>query len=59
MNFFSVMVTERDMMCSWREQANLAEDEVPNPLFWPFPLQGRPIVPVGDALRQAGFERIL
>ncbi|KAM7201963.1 nitrogen assimilation transcription factor nit-4 [Naviculisporaceae sp. PSN 640] len=27
-----------------------------NPLFWPFPMQGRPILPTGDALREAGFE---
>ena len=26
-----------------------------NPLFWPFPLQGRPLVAVGDQLRHAGF----
>lgn len=29
-----------------------------NPLFWPFPMQGRPILPTGDALREAGFELV-
>jgi hypothetical protein len=29
-----------------------------NPLFWPFPMQGRPILPTGKALEEAGFEMI-
>ena len=29
-----------------------------NPLFWPFPMQGRPILPVGKELKEAGFEMI-
>ncbi|KAM7205224.1 Zn(2)-Cys(6) zinc finger domain protein [Rhypophila sp. PSN 637] len=29
-----------------------------NPLFWPFPMQGRPILPTGDALKEAGFELV-
>ena len=27
-----------------------------NPLFWPFPMQGRPMLPEGPLLREAGFE---
>lgn len=27
-----------------------------NPLFWPFPMQGRPMLPTGDLLKEAGFE---
>ncbi|KAK0375101.1 fungal specific transcription factor [Colletotrichum limetticola] len=29
-----------------------------NPLFWPFPMQGRPMLPTGVELADAGFERI-
>lgn len=29
-----------------------------NPLFWPFPMQGRPMLPVGKELEEAGFEMI-
>lgn len=29
-----------------------------NPLFWPFPMQGRPILPTGEELTEAGFELI-
>jgi len=31
---------------------------VENPLFWPFPMQGRPILPAGNELEEAGFELI-
>jgi hypothetical protein len=31
-------------------------DSIENPLFWPFPMQGRPIMPMGDVLAEAGFE---
>ncbi|KAM4060992.1 fungal specific transcription factor [Hirsutella rhossiliensis] len=30
-------------------------DNMENPLFWPFPLQGRPMLPTGKELEQAGF----
>ncbi|KAF7560446.1 hypothetical protein G7046_g3690 [Stylonectria norvegica] len=30
-------------------------DTMENPLFWPFPMQGRPILPSGVNLEQAGF----
>lgn len=29
-----------------------------NPLFWPFPMQGRPMLPEGDMLKDAGFELV-
>lgn len=29
-----------------------------NPLFWPFPMQGRPMLPTGDELKEAEFELI-
>ncbi|KAM0609252.1 hypothetical protein ACHAP1_002345 [Verticillium nonalfalfae] len=29
-----------------------------NHLFWPFPMQGRPILPTGQLLRDAGFEKL-
>lgn len=29
-----------------------------NPLFWPFPMQGRPMLPTGRELEEAGFERL-
>ena len=28
---------------------------IENPLFWPFPMQGRPILPHGKMLEEAGF----
>lgn len=30
-----------------------------NPLFWPFPMQGRPMLPTGELLKEAGFELLL
>lgn len=29
-----------------------------NPLFWPFPMQGRPMLPTGEELEKAGFELV-
>ncbi|SPQ19178.1 58716754-bab3-402c-a9b1-468d22b5aba9 [Thermothielavioides terrestris] len=31
-------------------------DAPENPLFWPFPMQGRPMLPTGKELEEAGFE---
>ncbi|ORY55713.1 fungal-specific transcription factor domain-containing protein [Pseudomassariella vexata] len=28
---------------------------IENPLFWPFPMQGRPMLPAGELLEEAGF----
>lgn len=33
------------------------ESSSENPLFWPFPMQGRPMLPSGRGLEEAGFER--
>ncbi|EPE05522.1 nitrogen assimilation transcription factor nira [Ophiostoma piceae UAMH 11346] len=35
-----------------------AADNLDNPLFWPFPMQGRPMLPPGQSLKEAGFELI-
>lgn len=32
-----------------------AAESMENPLFWPFPMQGRPILPGGQDLEKAGF----
>ncbi|KAL1840124.1 hypothetical protein VTJ49DRAFT_780 [Mycothermus thermophilus] len=40
---------------SEEEKADALLAEAENPLFWPFPLQGRPMVPAGKALEEAGF----
>ncbi|KAF9767200.1 hypothetical protein IL306_000272 [Fusarium sp. DS 682] len=61
LNFFSPNMRERDITCQWgagpfmSEQVQRAGDNMENPLFWPFPMQGRPILPDGDELAQAGF----
>lgn len=70
LNFFAPNVREQDFLCDWgsrgtasrdtsgpddRPVADQANDVMDNPLFWPFPLQGRPILPSGKALEQAGF----
>ena len=31
-------------------------DAMENPLFWPFPIQERPMLPTGEELEKAGFE---
>lgn len=36
-------------------QVGSAAESMENPLFWPFPMQGRPILPTGKELEQAGF----
>ncbi|KAK3330699.1 fungal-specific transcription factor domain-containing protein [Apodospora peruviana] len=43
------------------DEANKAEEiakAAENPLFWPFPMQGRPMLPTGNELTEAGFELI-
>lgn len=62
-SYFSPNITEGDFNCTWgggqsvdtHAPALVADDE-DNPLFWTFPMQGRPILPRGDALKEAGFE---
>ncbi|EGX89057.1 C6 transcription factor (NirA), putative [Cordyceps militaris CM01] len=36
-----------------------AVENIENPLFWPFPMQGRPMLPTGKDLEHAGFAMIL
>ncbi|KAB8295818.1 hypothetical protein EYC80_008640 [Monilinia laxa] len=54
LNQFCTMVDGSDMM----QGIGLAEEEE-NPLFWPFPMQGRPLMAWnGDSLKMLGFERL-
>ncbi|KAJ0131912.1 hypothetical protein HZ326_25000 [Fusarium oxysporum f. sp. albedinis] len=66
LNFFAPNVREGDMICQWgggeptiigeeSAAAQKTRDSMENPLFWPFPMQGRPILPEGDGLEHAGF----
>ncbi|KAM5347200.1 hypothetical protein ACJ41O_010205 [Fusarium nematophilum] len=66
LNFFAPSIREGDIMCQWGTGRFLAGgedksgiqktgDSMENPLFWPFPMQGRPILPSGKELEQAGF----
>lgn len=66
LNFFAPNVRENEATSGWGSTKNSAGqeeqsivqkagDSIDNPLYWPFPLQGRPILPVGKALEQAGF----
>ena len=70
LNFFVPNLVQQDFNCEWgvpmpsmekeksprvsgrRKTTDSAAD---NPLFWPFPMQGRPILATGDELEQAGF----
>lgn len=54
LNQFCTDVGDEDMM---RGIGVPGEEE--NPLFWPFPMQGRPLMAyMGDSLEKAGFERL-
>ncbi|KAH8742609.1 fungal-specific transcription factor [Diaporthe sp. PMI_573] len=68
-NFFAPNVNENDFFSSWGDLVAFptapapasppvvrSGDSIEDPLFWPFPIQGRPIMPMGDALAEAGFE---
>lgn len=71
LNFFAPNVQEGDFIFDWGSgmsskradgsksadavAAEKAGDTMDNPLFWPFPMQGRPILPSGKELEQAGF----
>ncbi|KAF4338028.1 nitrogen assimilation transcription factor nit-4 [Fusarium beomiforme] len=61
LNFFSPNMRKGDITCQWgagpfmSEQVQKAADNMENPLFWPFPMQGRPILPDGVELEHAGF----
>lgn len=67
LNFFAPNVREQDLVCDWGSMkgkkaetgdgptAKKSGDSMENPLFWPFPMQGRPILPNGHELERAGF----
>ncbi len=66
LNFFAPNVVAEDFICRWGTGTmkgvadkgpgvERAADSMENPLFWPFPMQGRPILPSGKELEQAGF----
>lgn len=66
LNFFAPNVQIEDIICAWgtgggtvipwaqdvNERKGNPRD---NPLFWPFPFQGRPMLPSGKELEEAGF----
>lgn len=71
LNFFAPNMTENDFVTTWGNSVSLpvapppasppvarSGDSMENPLFWPFPMQGRPILPTGEALADAGFELV-
>ncbi|XWW94576.1 hypothetical protein V2A60_002521 [Cordyceps javanica] len=71
LNFFAPNFTAEDFICRWGTASIVADPNIPapgqgtglqaaadnieNPLFWPFPMQGRPMLPTGPELEQAGF----
>ncbi|KAF5678484.1 NirA-like nitrate assimilation regulatory protein [Fusarium heterosporum] len=67
LKFFSPNLREGDITCQWGAGPFMASatdrpasvekagDTLENPLFWPFPMQGRPILPDGIELEHAGF----
>ena len=65
LNFFVPNVMEQDFVCDWGsgrsqptglEPVATAANGLENPLFWPFPMQGRPMLPSGQLLKDAGFD---
>ncbi|KAG7289826.1 hypothetical protein NEMBOFW57_006203 [Staphylotrichum longicolle] len=74
LNFFAPNFLESDFNCTWGgtitgmsidkrpstrpEDSPEVADVLENPLFWPFPMQGRPMLPAGKGLEGAGFELI-
>lgn len=72
LNFFAPDIQEKDYISTLRGVSSSAAEEsspfaaaaaaapttetMENPLFWPFPMQGRPILPRGELLKEAGFE---
>lgn len=68
LNFFAPNVRENDFMCGFKSRSEaVATAQTPgtkktaeaaeNPLFWPFPMQGRPMLPTGQELEDAGFAK--
>lgn len=74
LNFFAPNFTADDFVCRWGTSNVVTDNDPPqagqgtglqaaaenaeNPLFWPFPMQGRPILPTGPELERAGFAMI-
>ena len=71
LNFFAPNFSTDDFICRWGTASIIADPNITapgqgtglqaaaanieNPLFWPFPMQGRPMLPTGQELEQAGF----
>lgn len=55
-NYFCPNVGNVDMKSSFRTGTMAHGGEEDNPMFWPFPMQGRPFLGLGEELRRAGFE---
>ncbi|KAF8856146.1 hypothetical protein BDZ45DRAFT_480930 [Acephala macrosclerotiorum] len=53
LNLFCPNISSFNMMTGLRPV-----DEGDNPLFWPFPLQGRPLLEIGKDLEKAGFRML-
>lgn len=67
LNFFAPNVRQQDYISTFGSAmpAPMGSSSPPlartgeameNPLFWPFPMQGRPMLPTGNMLKEAGFE---
>lgn len=67
LNFFAPNVRQQDFISTFGSAmpAPIGSSSPPlartgeameNPLFWPFPMQGRPMLPTGNMLNEAGFE---
>ena len=54
-NQFCPNIENIDTKSTFRLRTEDEEDEEENPLFWPFPMQGRPLLGLGPLLREAGF----
>ncbi|KAL6900102.1 fungal-specific transcription factor domain-containing protein [Trichoderma evansii] len=69
LNFFAPNVRESDFMCGFGPSPEIVDtlqtpstkksaETAENPLFWPFPMQGRPMLPTGQELEDAGFAKL-
>lgn len=69
LNFFAPNVRESDFMCGFGSSSDVVDtlqtpstkksaETAENPLFWPFPMQGRPMLPIGQELEDAGFAKL-
>lgn len=66
LNFFAPNFKEHDFVSKWGSESMPTSSGTPpvaksgeameNPLFWPFPMQGRPMLPSGGLLKEAGFQ---